>query len=120
MDGAPDGQYPDSFLRIWTTVGVIPAGRVAGYGQIADLAGLPRRARLVGKALGNVPAHHAVPWHRVLRSDGKIAFPVGSERAQIQQGLLQSEDVVVLNNRVDMRRFGWQPDLMELLQNLKY
>ena len=43
------------YQRIWQTVLQIPAGKVASYGQIADLAGLPGRARLVGKALGKAP-----------------------------------------------------------------
>ena len=43
------------YQQIWQTVQLIPRGKVACYGQIADLAGLPGRARLVGKALGKVP-----------------------------------------------------------------
>ncbi|HCB17956.1 MAG TPA: cysteine methyltransferase, partial [Alteromonas sp.] len=60
--------------RIWHTVGLIPEGNVASYGKIADLAGLPGRARYVGYCLRNVPASLKLPWHRVLRSNGQIAF----------------------------------------------
>lgn len=108
------------FLRIWQTVQLIPFGKVAAYGQIADLAGLPGRARLVGKALGAVPENVTIPWYRVLRSNGQIAFPAGSEQAKTQIGLLQQEDIVVLNNRVKLLAFQWQPELAELLWKLSY
>lgn len=106
--------------KIWRTSLLIPAGKVATYGQIADLAGLPGRARMVGKAMGLAPEAMQVPWFRVLRSDGKIAFPAGSEQANRQTGLLQEDGVVVLRNRVKLAVFQWQPDLQELLFNLEY
>ncbi|MCC5852227.1 MAG: MGMT family protein [Alkalimonas sp.] len=108
-----------SYARIWHTVLQIPLGKVASYGQIADLAGLPGRARLVGKALGYAPPELAVPWHRVLRSDRSLAFPAGSAMALRQRELLQSEGVLLNNNRVRKNDL-WQPDLMELLFKLKY
>ncbi|WP_260681530.1 MGMT family protein [Aliiglaciecola sp. M165] len=109
-----------NYERIWQTVLAIPAGRVATYGQIADLAGLPGRARLVGKALGYAPTNMAVPWFRVLRSDGKIAFPPGSEHAVKQIGRLQEENVAILKHRVHLKTFQWQPDLSELMFKLRY
>jgi len=108
------------YAKIWRTVKLIPLGKVASYGQIADLAGLPGRARLVGKSLGFVPKDMEVPWYRVLRSNGQIAFPVGSEQSQKQTGLLQQEDVAVFNNRVKLSLFQWQPDLAEMLWKLEY
>ena len=109
-----------NYEKIWKTAQLIPAGKVSSYGQIADLAGLPGRARLVGKALSHIPSNMSVPWHRVLRSSGQIAFPAGSEQAEKQKGHLQEEDVVVLNNRVKLALFGWQPDLAEMLWKLEY
>jgi len=106
--------------RIWKTVKVIPKGKVASYGQIADLAGLPGRARLVGKALGLAPKEMKLPWYRVLRSSGQLAFEKGSQHAEKQKGLLQQEEVVVLNNRVKLNDFAWQPDLTEMLTKLEY
>ncbi|MCF2947224.1 MGMT family protein [Paraglaciecola aquimarina] len=108
------------YQKIWHTVQLIPKGYVAGYGQIADLAGLPGRARMVGKSLGATPKGMFIPWFRVLRSNGQIAFPSGSELAAEQTGLLQQENVVVLNNRVKMKVFQWKPDLIEILSKLKY
>ena len=101
--------------KIWQTVLRIPAGKVASYGQIADLAGMPGRARLVGKVLGYAPQSLDVPWYRVLRSSGQLAFAAGSEQAEKQKGLLQDEGVTVLRNRVKLDVFGWKPDLGELL-----
>ncbi|WOH37728.1 MGMT family protein [Thalassotalea fonticola] len=109
-----------NYQRIWHTVLCIPSGKVASYGQIADLAGLPGKARLVGRALGFAPKELNVPWQRVINSQGKISFPLDSEYFDKQKGLLQSEDVVVLNGRIKLKEFQWQPDLTELLFTLQY
>lgn len=109
-----------NYHRIWKTTLQIPKGKVASYGQIADLAGLPGRARLVGKAMGYAPKDMQVPWYRVLRSSGQLAFSAGSKDAETQKGLLQEEGVVVLKNRVKLKEFQWQPDLAELLFKLDY
>ena len=116
MSSAPNPRYQ----RIWDTVLAIPPGRVASYGQIADLAGQPGCARLVGRALGAAPAQLQVPWHRVLRASGQLAFPATSRTALRQSRLLHAEGVTVRNNRVAIRRFGWQPDLGELLFRLEH
>jgi methylated-DNA-protein-cysteine methyltransferase-like protein len=108
-------QTQKSYQKIFKTVNAIPVGKVASYGQIADLSGLPGRARLVGKSLGHIPKGESVAWHRVLRSNGQIAFPKGSEQALKQIGLLQEDGIAVFNNRVKLSSFGWRPDLGELL-----
>lgn len=105
---------------IWRTVKLIPEGKVASYALVADLAGLPGRARMVGKAMGFAPTALNVPWYRVVRSNGQIAFPAGSEAAELQTGLLQEEGVAVFNNRVKMKIFEWQPQPAELLFMLDY
>ncbi len=110
----------NKYNRIWRTVLSIPFGRVASYGQIADYAGLPGRARMTGKALGQAPIELGVPWYRVIKSSGKIAFPSGSENGERQKALLQKEGIVVINYRVNMKAFGWRPDLAELLMRLEY
>ena len=114
----------ESYQRIWQTVQAIPAGNVASYGQIADLAGLPGRARLVGTALKNSDEgqfqNRAIPWHRVVNSQGKISFPQQSPIYQQQVARLQEEQVIVLNGKVKLAEFGWQPDLTELLFTLKF
>lgn len=109
----------EKYRRIWQTVLQIPAGKVATYGQIADLAGLPGRARLTGKALGFAPASMGIPWFRVLRSDRKIAFPPGSDAAETQRQLLLAEGVMVKNYKVSKDNL-WQPNLADLLFKLQY
>jgi methylated-DNA-protein-cysteine methyltransferase-like protein len=101
--------------RIYTTICDIPRGSVASYGQVAEITGLPRGARQVAYALRHAPAELDVPWHRVVRSSGHIAFPAGSRGWRRQKKQLQEEGVTVTNGRVDMRQFRWQPELDELL-----
>ncbi|MCC4590577.1 MGMT family protein [Xanthomonas campestris pv. cannae] len=89
----------DAHARILATIRAIPPGQVRGYGEVAMLAGLPGRARLVARLLGgNTDA--ALPWHRVLRSDGRIAFPEGSRGHREQSQRLRAEGVVVQGGRV--------------------
>ncbi len=67
----------DAAARILAAVRAIAPGQVAGYGEVARRAGLPGRARLAARVLaGNDDP--TLPWHRVLRADGRIAFPPGS------------------------------------------
>ena len=89
--------------RILAAIRAVPRGQVAGYGVIARRAGLPGRARLVARTLGqNEDA--ALPWHRILRSDGRIAFPPGSAGFEEQARRLRAEGVEVRNGRVRMPR----------------
>ena len=101
--------------RIWETIRDIPRGKVASYGQIAEIAGIPRGARQVGYALRQLPDDHDVPWHRVLQVSGKIAFEKGSRAYREQDKRLGAEGVTVLAGKVDMSQYRWQPDLDELL-----
>ena len=85
--------------RILAAVRAIPHGQVASYGEVARRAGLPRRARLAARVLaGNTDP--ALPWHRVLRADGRIAFPEGSAGHREQAQRLRSEGVAVEGGRV--------------------
>jgi|SRR5690606_9042513 len=87
--------------RILAAIRAVPRGQVAGYGHIARRAGLPGRARLVARILaGNEDP--GLPWHRILRSDGRIAFPEGSPGWREQSQRLRAEGVVVERGRVRM------------------
>ena len=101
--------------RIWNTIRDIPRGCVANYGQVADIAGIPRGARQVGYALRQLPKGHDVPWYRVIQASGKIAFAKDSRAFKEQSKRLAAEDVAILNGRIDMKKYRWQPDLDELL-----
>lgn len=103
----------DDASRILETVRRIPKGRVSTYGAVADAAGLPRRARLVGTVLRQTTARN-VPWFRVINSSGRISFPLGSEAYDRQRMKLENEGVVFLGGRVDLRRYGWPASLTSL------
>ncbi len=101
--------------RIWETIADIPPGSVASYGQIAEIAGIPRGARQVAYALRHAPSELALPWFRVVQAAGTLAFKQGSEPFRRQSGLLAEDGVVMLNGKIDMQQYRWQPDLDELL-----
>ena len=87
----------------------IPRGRVATYGQIAELAGLEGHARQVGYALHNLPQRSNVPWHRVINSRGEISPRSSGDSHELQRHLLQAEGVEIdLRGRVDLGRFAWK------------
>jgi methylated-DNA-protein-cysteine methyltransferase-like protein len=98
---------PSEIVR---TIRSIPQGSVASYGELATRAGLPGRARLVGRILGEMP-DAKLPWHRVLRSDGRIAFPPGSRSFREQVRRLAGEGILVVRGRVDLSRHGWDRNL---------
>jgi methylated-DNA-protein-cysteine methyltransferase-like protein len=100
---------------IWRVIAAIPAGQVASYGQIAALAGLPRGARQVARALRYAPAELGLPWHRVIAVNGRIAIPASSPGYRTQISRLRAEGIVVNAGRVDMRVYRWAPRLDELL-----
>jgi methylated-DNA-protein-cysteine methyltransferase-like protein len=108
-------ELPAGHAEILRTIAAVPAGCVASYGEIAARAGLPGRARLVGRVLGEVPPGVEVPWHRILRADGRIAFPPGSRAFREQVRRLAAEGVLTRNGRVDLDRHGWERDLDGLL-----
>ncbi len=91
---------------VYAAIAAIAHGRVASYGAIAARAGLPGRARLVGRLLGQVPAGMVLPWHRVLRASGHIAMLAGSQGFREQTRLLLSEGVEVIDGRVALAVFG--------------
>jgi methylated-DNA-protein-cysteine methyltransferase-like protein len=93
-----------TFARLLAVVARIPRGRVATYGQVARLAGLPGAARAVGWALAALP-DDTIPWHRVINAQGGISPRDGEER----QGLrLRREGVRPgRTGRYDLDRYGW-------------
>jgi methylated-DNA-protein-cysteine methyltransferase related protein len=95
--------------RILAAVRRIPRGKVCTYGDVADVAGLPRRARLVGTVLRQTPASRDLPWFRVINAGGRISFPAGSEAYLRQRRKLESEGVVFIGGRIDLKRHGWPP-----------
>ena len=101
--------------RIYSVIEDIPEGRVASYGQIAELAGIPRGARQVAYALRCLPRGHSLPWFRIITASGKLAFAPDAPAFRTQRDRLRDEGVRVEDGKVNMREFRWQPDLDELL-----
>jgi len=100
--------------RIWSVVRKIPRGRVATYGQIAELAGLEGHARQAGYALHNLPERSDVPWHRVINARGEISPRSGGDSHELQRMLLESEGVAFdESGRVDLTRFQWSRQVVE-------
>ena len=93
--------------EIWQWVAAIPPGKVATYGQIARLAGYPSHARYVGTTMKNLPPDTLLPWFRVLRSNGELAFPVTSPAWQRQKSLLENEHVIFRDFRVPLSDYQW-------------
>ena len=96
-----------TYQKIYSAVKKIPKGRVATYGQIAQLAGIPRQARQVGYALNTLGEGSNVPWQRVINAKGKI-----SERpfADKQRALLKQEGIIFTDaGEIDFLRFQWKP-----------
>jgi methylated-DNA-protein-cysteine methyltransferase-like protein len=112
--GAP-GRRAATFGAIYDVVARIPRGRVATYGQVARMAGLPGGARTVGWAMASIPeggrvAGRVVPWHRVLNAQGRIS-PRPSEtsgRPDGQAARLRREGVrPEQSGRFSLDRYGW-------------
>lgn len=96
--------------RIQEVVRRIPRGRVATYGQIAELAGLPRQPRLVGYVLNALPPDTRLPWHRVVNAKGLISpRSDGLGGDQIQAQLLAREGVHLDGGRLELDRCRWKP-----------
>lgn len=88
----------------------IPKGKVASYGQVAKFAGLPKHARLVGRVLGQLPEDHDIPWYRVINSQGRISLNKLDEHGIcIQTARLREEDVVVVDGKINLKKYQWIP-----------
>lgn len=101
---------------VWQIVAAIPSGQVMAYGEIAKAAGFPRHARMVSKAMSR--STNKLPWHRVVRSDGSLAFALESQEYETQKTRLIREGAAVLNGKVsvvqteldDLDELIWGPE----------
>lgn len=98
------------WAAIWRVVSRIPRGRVATYGQVAELAGLPGQARQVGYALAALAADARVPWQRVVNARGEVSVRRDFDGAPRQRLRLEEEGVRFdAVGRIDLARYGWRP-----------
>ncbi len=100
----PPNDKDERYRRVWDVVSGIPHGCVLNYGEIARLAGLPGRARMVGRALGLAPRSMQLPWHRVVNAQGRISFKPGGAKYRRQRELLEAEGVKFDGEIIDLER----------------
>ncbi len=104
---------------IYKTVRQIPAGKVATYGQIADLAGIYGKARLVGYAMFQVDTvSNDIPWYRVINAKGEISYSNLREGGDYLQKRLLEEEGIEFNSagKINLSQFQWQPRFKEETQ----
>ena len=99
----------DAYARIYAAVRKIPRGRVATYGRIAALAGLPGHARQVGYAL-HALKDGRVPWHRVVNAQGCISARADEPGGSLLQRMRLEQEGVQFDGRgrIPLERFAWK------------
>jgi methylated-DNA-protein-cysteine methyltransferase-like protein len=106
----PQARSHGTYARIHAAVRRIPRGRVATYGQVAALAGLPGQARQVGYALHSLGPESDVPWQRVVNARGEVSPRSLPGWEAVQRALLEREGVVFdARGCIDLVRQGWRP-----------
>ena len=94
-------------LRVFEAVKQIPKGKVTTYGAIALKIGVPKGARAVGNALHKNPTPVVIPCHRVVSSSGNLACAFVFGGVGVQKQLLERDGVMVENDKVNLRIYGW-------------
>jgi methylated-DNA-protein-cysteine methyltransferase related protein len=104
---SPDGD--EAVAAICAVIRRIPKGWVATYGQVAAMAGLPRRARLVGHVLRHLDTTTKIPWHRVVNAKGEVSYSLSRNGGDaIQRRLLENEGIEFDDkSRFNLERFRW-------------
>lgn len=92
--------------RIYEAVKQIPKGKVATYGQVAELAGDKKMARAVGNALHRNPDPEGIPCYRVVNAKGELAGAFAFGGAGVQARLLRADGIEVVEDKVDLARYG--------------
>ena len=95
-----ESEEPTLKERIWHVVSMIPPGKVASYGQVAALAGLPAHARYVGALMARLPSGTRLPWHRVVNAGLRISARGDSGGEAEQRRRLEAEGVSLVGGRV--------------------
>ena len=102
------GDRSENYLRIYEVIRRVPEGRVATYGQVAVLAGLPGHARQVGYALHASRPEDELPWQRIVNAKGEVSPRSEPGYEGLQRVLLEAEGVVFNDaGRIDLSRYRW-------------
>jgi len=107
QDAFPRGD--EAVEKICAVIRRIPNGWVATYGQVAAMAGMPRRARLVGRVLQHLGSKTRIPWHRVVNAKGEVSYSLSRNGGDLlQRNLLEKEGIEFdANGRLDLERCRW-------------
>lgn len=107
------------YPKIYEVVKLIPSGKVATYGQVADLAGLMGKPRVVGYALFRITAQSEIPWHRVVNAKGEISrSSLRDGNDDLQALLLKDEGIVFEKGKLDLAKYRWKPDFTLIDQHV--
>lgn len=110
-DPTEDNRRSNNYLRIYEVIRRVPEGRVATYGQVAVLAGLPGHARQVGYALHASRPEDDLPWQRIVNAKGEVSPRSEPGYEGLQRAMLEAEGVVFSSvGRIDLKRFRWDDD----------
>lgn len=99
----------ERLTALYTVLAQVPEGYVVSYGQLAELAGLGRAARWVGRTLSQLPDGSNLPWHRVVAAGGRLSLSAGSHSGAEQRARLRAEGLTIRGEKVDIRQHGWRP-----------
>lgn len=97
----------ETYHKIYEVVKSVSKGKVITYGKVAELAGFPKQARMVGYALHRVPEYLDIPWHRVINARGEISQLPDPDSRNIQRELLESEGIVFdKNGKINLKNYS--------------
>jgi methylated-DNA-protein-cysteine methyltransferase-like protein len=99
--------HPTLYQQIHDIIRLIPSGKVATYGQIAEVFG-NCNARMVGYAVSSILLDSDIPWQRVINYKGGISLRSNGSAELLQQKLLEAEGVIFDQSaRTDLEYFRW-------------
>lgn len=104
----------NTYRKIYEVVRQIPPGKVATYGQVAELAGLFGKPRVVGYALFRVAdPDDSIPWQRVVNAKGEVSYSqVRNGSDYLQRHLLEEEGIEFKSNgKIDLNLYRWSPNI---------
>ncbi len=105
------------YPKIYDVVKLIPYGKVATYGQVAELAGLIGKPRVVGYALYRVTNQDEIPWHRVINAKGEVSrSSLRDGNDDLQQFLLEEEGITFKKGKLDLKYYRWKPEFSHIDQ----
>ena len=96
--------------KIYILTNKIPKGKVATYGQLAELAGSPGAARAVGMCMKHNPNAPYTPCHRVVASDGKLTGYSADGGLRKKKQMLMAEGVKFIGDKVNLRVSKWKSE----------